>query len=471
MWHRSAMPGSDTGSDSDSGNSSVDVEVGVQVFATCSWRSRPQDVVTSSSSPSSSTSPITVPSTPNDLCNHVIDLVRRHLKSVHSCDDRADSSARISFSLVDPTSSPSLFPDVQDDDEDVEVMMTAPCHIPLVCGSVDDLSVHINDGDDGAGQSSTSPASLLKCLGIMSKSGMVFMSDAISPALLKDLHAAASLRISACDTLLKGRGIDADADDADFQFREIASRGAHRFDLLFASPKVVMLKPSMTSTTSPTLSPASSLPPLSAVEVLPRDLVLPSLHDEFTKAFASASPSDINHADLLGLITRFACHALWVPMVVEALQSRELVVTVSVVYSRPGAGEQYWHADGPHLFKHHRQNDGGNVPPPYALCVFLPLIPLDESVGFTQFWPRTHPPHCEPLIGFGAAAPLLGAAVDGIASSERSSIMYDYRLLHRGMPNKSEATQRPVMQFLYHLKTYTETRNYGQDYLWPEEVR
>jgi hypothetical protein len=40
-------------------------------------------------------------------------------------------------------------------------------------------------------------------------------------------------------------------------------------------------------------------------------------------------------------------------------------------------------------------------------------------------------------------------------------VVYDYRLMHRGMPNVSEATQRPVLQLLYHVPTYKETKNYG----------
>jgi hypothetical protein len=38
--------------------------------------------------------------------------------------------------------------------------------------------------------------------------------------------------------------------------------------------------------------------------------------------------------------------------------------------------------------------------------VFVPLIDLDSSVGFTQFWPGSHA-HPE-LAGFGPAAPMLG---------------------------------------------------------------
>lgn len=56
---------------------------------------------------------------------------------------------------------------------------------------------------------------------------------------------------------------------------------------------------------------------------------------------------------------------------------------MSVVYSRPGAGEQDWHSDGPHI-GHGAGWDGEGAAAPYALCVFVPLIDLNPTVGFTQ---------------------------------------------------------------------------------------
>lgn len=42
-------------------------------------------------------------------------------------------------------------------------------------------------------------------------------------------------------------------------------------------------------------------------------------------------------------------------------------------------------------------------------------------------------------------------------------MIYDYRTAHRGMPNASEATLRPLVQLLYHLPSYSETKNYGHE--------
>ena len=40
-------------------------------------------------------------------------------------------------------------------------------------------------------------------------------------------------------------------------------------------------------------------------------------------------------------------------------------------------------------------------------------------------------------------------------------MLYDYRLMHRGMPNTSVGTERPLVQLLYHSRAYVEKKNYG----------
>eukprot|EP00798_Chlamydomonas_sp_ICE-L_P020422 gene20422-27207_t len=116
-----------------------------------------------------------------------------------------------------------------------------------------------------------------------------------------------------------------------------------------------------------------------------------------------------------------------------------------------------WHSDGPHTGQDANW-DGKGGSPPYVVCVFIPLIDLDPEVGFTQFWPKSH--HYSQLIGFGPAACIIGAAVDGVIPAG-GCVMYDYRLMHRGMPNRSRATLRPLIQLLYHKPSYKEKRNYA----------
>ncbi|KAJ3158231.1 hypothetical protein HDU86_002940 [Geranomyces michiganensis] len=138
----------------------------------------------------------------------------------------------------------------------------------------------------------------------------------------------------------------------------------------------------------------------------------------------------------------------WMPLVRSLLHAQAGVCVpcaVSVVYSRPGADTQSWHADG--------------VPasPPYAICAFLPLVDLDHETGFTQFWPGTQ--SSRGLLGFGPAAEVCGATFDGMVPSG-SVLIYDYGTLHRGLGNSGEAI-RPVLQVVYHVPGWKDTKNYG----------
>ena len=66
-----------------------------------------------------------------------------------------------------------------------------------------------------------------------------------------------------------------------------------------------------------------------------------------------------------------------------------------------------WHADGGHL---EGASDAGwdcdstdnKLTSPYAICLFVPLIDLNPTVGFTQFWPGSH--RYKDLVGFGPFA-------------------------------------------------------------------
>ena len=64
-------------------------------------------------------------------------------------------------------------------------------------------------------------------------------------------------------------------------------------------------------------------------------------------------------------------------------------------------------------------------------------------------------------------APVVGCAVDAVVEAGGAAV-YDYRLMHRGMPNASAATERPVLQLLYHHPDYVERENYGEDRLFAE---
>ncbi len=142
----------------------------------------------------------------------------------------------------------------------------------------------------------------------------------------------------------------------------------------------------------------------------------------------------------------------------------EIDFDVSVVYSRPGACTQGWHADGSHQ---NGANDAGFVKDgwkiqlaeAYAICLFLPLISLNDEVGYTQFWPGSH--RSKNFVGFGPVAEITGSTFDGKCNAG-DGVWYDYRLIHRGMPNNSDMV-RPVLQVIFKKKWYIERANYGDE--------
>jgi ectoine hydroxylase-related dioxygenase (phytanoyl-CoA dioxygenase family) len=142
----------------------------------------------------------------------------------------------------------------------------------------------------------------------------------------------------------------------------------------------------------------------------------------------------------------------------------EIDFDISVVYSRPGACVQGWHADGNHQ---KGSNDAGwtdngwntHLSDSYAICMFIPLIDLNDQVGYTQFWPASH--RSKNFIGFGPVAEITESTFDGKCNAG-DGVWYDYRLLHRGMPNHSDVT-RPVLQVIFKKKWYIEKDNYGKE--------
>lgn len=145
----------------------------------------------------------------------------------------------------------------------------------------------------------------------------------------------------------------------------------------------------------------------------------------------------------------------WLDLVQDIFGEGNWKVEANLIYSQPGAKNQVWHCDGGHL-EAEADWDGHGHAPPYAMCVFLPLIDLNPRVGFTQFFLGSH--KSSQLVGFGPAAEWLAADFDGILGAGES-VVYDYRLMHRGMANHEKL--RPIIQLLYTKHFYVETKNYG----------
>jgi hypothetical protein len=149
----------------------------------------------------------------------------------------------------------------------------------------------------------------------------------------------------------------------------------------------------------------------------------------------------------------------WLPLVEKILGTGYSLVKCGCVLSLPGTGVQYWHSDGVHNGA--SANFGSdNAAPTHALCVFVPLIDLDMSTGFTEFWAGSHK-YSKLLAKKGEQA--LPGGTNGILK-KGECLLYDYRTIHRGMPNTSKG-DRPVCYFLYTKpgQEFVENQNFVTD--------
>jgi hypothetical protein len=124
-------------------------------------------------------------------------------------------------------------------------------------------------------------------------------------------------------------------------------------------------------------------------------------------------------------------------------------------YAIPGAQAQPWHTDAPSL--------APKVPlRPYALNVFIPLVPLGPENG-TQFARGTHvAPHQPPeLKDYDWCAPRVPVGC---------ALIFDYRVWHRGLGNRTQET-RPCLFATFAPPWYHDTHNFStRRYRRPLEV-
>lgn len=244
----------------------------------------------------------------------------------------------------------------------------------------------------------------------MKKWGMLVLPQLINEEEVKELRSCIKDEITTIETLIQQHNPDIIIGKDIISYQEIASRGNERFDLLLHSESKV------------------------------NDFVRNVLIDRIRPTLERILNGRVNNG--------------------------EIDQDISVVYSKPGAPNQGWHADGDFIIG---TTDAGwdrngwktQLSEPYALCLFIPLIDLDDETGYTQFWPGSH--RNRGLAGFGPVAEMTKSTWDGKCRAG-DAIWYDYRLMHRGMGNLSKVL-RPVLQVLFKKSWYAEKRNYGTDSL------
>lgn len=291
-----------------------------------------------------------------------------------------------------------------------ELWATAPAILPLRPADGYDKYIKYNKKEvEKQGLSQESWASLT-----MKEYGIFFQSEFLDENTVEEIRVEIMSEIQETEDLIRMHHPHINIGKDFISFREIASRGNERFDLL--------------------LSSSSKIREIINTQVVERILPMAKI--------------------ILGET------------------SVGLDFDLSVVYSKPGAPDQGWHADGEH--QKGAADIGWNIngwkthlAEPYALCLFIPLIDLDDETGFTQFWPGSH--QSRGLLGFGPVAKLTESTWDAKAKAG-SLICYDYRTMHRGMKNCSTML-RPVVQILIKKKWYEETRNYGTVGITTEVVK
>ena len=144
------------------------------------------------------------------------------------------------------------------------------------------------------------------------------------------------------------------------------------------------------------------------------------------------------------------------PLLEALLGEAHKLHSVHAIYSLGGdeAETQHWHRDTSLLFDGHA---AAAALPPYAINVFVPLVPLEARNGPTEFALGTHRHARDGL-------PFTGNANVSFAVGAGSLIIADYRTMHRGSFNQA-AEPRPVAMLIYGRRWWSDTENYdGANY-------
>jgi hypothetical protein len=116
---------------------------------------------------------------------------------------------------------------------------------------------------------------------------------------------------------------------------------------------------------------------------------------------------------------------------------------------------QNWHMDGDHLSETVQH-------PTHCLNVFVPLVDMSDVMGPTELLPKSH-------IDWDGQGGLTCTVQPCCGSGE--SLLFDYRLRHRGLANRS-SKPRPMVYITYAKPFFQDTKNFSAErYLSPRNLR
>lgn len=121
-----------------------------------------------------------------------------------------------------------------------------------------------------------------------------------------------------------------------------------------------------------------------------------------------------------------------------------------VISSFPGATAQGLHSDSPELFE--GEGPAGDLPV-FALTISVPLVPVDDINGTTEFLPGTHrlpvaKPEAEDFVSCGLAP--------------GDCMVWDFMVRHRGQANNGDAA-RPLLYITACRKFWQDSANFRPD--------
>jgi ectoine hydroxylase-related dioxygenase (phytanoyl-CoA dioxygenase family) len=128
------------------------------------------------------------------------------------------------------------------------------------------------------------------------------------------------------------------------------------------------------------------------------------------------------------------------------------------VCSLPAAPAQHRHDDGGTLFR----NSGiDRLLPAAAITVGIPLLEMNEVHGTTTLWPGTHRDvnRSRALRDRSQNCTFKDECIEPVVR-EGSCILWDFRLVHAGSPNRS-AVPRPLLYLTYCRPWFLDHKNYN----------
>lgn len=136
----------------------------------------------------------------------------------------------------------------------------------------------------------------------------------------------------------------------------------------------------------------------------------------------------------------------WILSVMEVLLDEGFVLgAFGSVCSLPSAPAQHLHNDGPPLFP----DPVGRLLPASAITVAIPLLEMNKVHGTTALYLGSHRDGGDAITSKGTE-PVV---------REGSCLLWDYRLVHGGTPNRS-ALPRPLLYLVYCRPWFVDAYNF-----------